>query len=143
GPGPYTYYADDAANTFTFDFGSPFSDGIYGFLLHGGLPIVCPTGLSNPAMLEEGAAGSGPYLLEEAVHGDHVTLKRRDDWKWGPSGITAQDLPPMVTFKVVPNETTAANLLLTGGVDIGKVAGPDVPRLLAEKALSSKTVTSN
>jgi peptide/nickel transport system substrate-binding protein len=93
-------------------------------------------------MVEQGAAGSGPYQLVEAVHGDHVTMKRRDDWSWGPNGITAKDIPSQITYKVVTNETTAANLLLTGGLDISKVAGADVPRLLAESSLINKTATS-
>jgi ABC-type transport system substrate-binding protein len=73
---------------------------------------------------------------------DHATLKRRDDWKWGPSGVTASDLPQTLVVRVVPNDTTAANLLLTGGLDIAQINGPDVTRLLAEKSLISKTSTS-
>jgi peptide/nickel transport system substrate-binding protein len=139
GPGPYTTEADDAAGTFTIKFGTPFTDAIYGFLTQ---KIVCTPGLDNPTMLEQGASGSGPYQLVEAVHGDHVTMKRRDDWTWGPNGITAKDIPQQIIYKVVTNETTAANLLLTGGLDIGKVAGADLPRLLADPTLTNKSSTS-
>jgi peptide/nickel transport system substrate-binding protein len=93
-------------------------------------------------MLNDGAAGSGPYQIEEAVHGDHLTMKRRDDWNWGPNGITAKDIPERVIYKVITNETTAANLLLTGGLDVSKVAGVDVARLLADSSLVNKTATS-
>ena len=69
-------------------------------------------------------------------------MRLRPDWKWGPEGLTAQSpgLPEQITFKVVTNETTAANLLVTGGLDLGLVAGPDVDRLLANKDLTNKKV---
>jgi peptide/nickel transport system substrate-binding protein len=70
-----------------------------------------------------------------------MVLKRREDWKWGPNGITAKDIPARVTFKIVTNETTAANLLVAGGLDIAKVGGAAVTRLLAERSLRSKSAT--
>jgi peptide/nickel transport system substrate-binding protein len=39
-------------------------------------------------------------------------------------------------WKVVTDQTTAANLLLTGGLDVAVMAGPDVDRLLGEKSLT-------
>jgi peptide/nickel transport system substrate-binding protein len=47
-------------------------------------------------------------------------------------------MPSKVILKVVTNETTAANLLLTGGVNIATVTGPDRSRL--EKAKLFKKV---
>ena len=60
----------------------------------------------------------------------------------GPNGVTAKDLPENVVFKVVTNETTAANLLLSGSLDLARAAGQDVPRLLEDKSLLNKTTTS-
>jgi peptide/nickel transport system substrate-binding protein len=142
GPGPYTTTADDAAGTFTVAFGTPFSEAIWGFLGYNGLQVVCPAALDNPDMLLDRAAGSGPYVIESSTRGEQLVLKRRDDWKWGPNGITAKDLPERVIFRVVTNETTAANLVLTGGLDVTKVGGLDVSRLLTESSLISTTATS-
>ena len=140
GKGPYTLSADDATGTFTWSTQTPASDAIYYFAWTGF--IVCPPGLANPGALQDAAQGSGPYMIEEAVHGDHLTVKLRPDWKWGPLGVTAKTpgLPDRIIFKVVTNETTAANLVLTGGLDLGQVSGQDVDRLLANKDLTNKSV---
>src|SRR2546426_263700 len=76
GPGPYSLAADDAAGTFTFTTQKPFTDAIYNFTTWYGF-IVCPAGLANPDALATTPRGSGPYLFEEAVPGDHVTVKLR------------------------------------------------------------------
>jgi peptide/nickel transport system substrate-binding protein len=139
GPQPYTITADDAASTISIGLSQPRGDAIYAFT--GGFgSIVCPSGLANPASLAETPAGSGPYTLVEAVHGDHITLKARTDWKWGPSGTTSKTagFPQELIYKVVTNETTAANLLITGGVDVAIVKGADVPRLRADKSLTTQ-----
>ena len=79
--------------------------------------MVCSRGLENRSLLDRGALGSGPYRLVESVSGDHYTFQVRNGYRWGPNGATtaAQRLPARVILRVVPNETTAANLLLTGG----------------------------
>src|SRR5262249_47791611 len=46
-----------------------------------------------------------------------------------------------VVVKVVTNETTAANLLLTGGLDIAKIGGADLNRLLSDSSVRSKSAT--
>lgn len=139
GPGPYSLSADDAAGTFTWTTQTADSDAIYWFATVG--LFVCPTGLANPTTLETTPQGSGPYMFVEAVHGDHFTVKLRPDWMWGPLGLTAKSsgLPQQIVFKVVTNETTAANLLVAGGLDISQVTGSDVDRLLADKGLTHKT----
>jgi peptide/nickel transport system substrate-binding protein len=139
GGGPFTMDANDAEGTFTLNLQTPFNDAIYAFTT---AVIVCPAGLDHEDQIATEVFGSGPYTVEEAVHGDHITLKRRDDWKWGPSGVTASSLPQKLVIRVVPNDTTAANLLLTGGLDIAQINGPDVTRLLADKSLMSKSSTS-
>ncbi|HET6501792.1 MAG TPA: ABC transporter substrate-binding protein, partial [Amycolatopsis sp.] len=57
-PMAYTATADDTANTVTITTSQPF-----GMLLQGAgsLPIVCPQGLKNPASLDHGTDGTGPY----------------------------------------------------------------------------------
>lgn len=143
GNGTRTVTADDSTGTVTVDLGVPNTGAIYSFAQTGG-SIVCPPGLADVASLQTKPSGSGPYTLVEAVHGDHVTMKLRPDWKWGPMSITASTpgFPEEIIFKVVTNETTAANLISTGGLDLSPVAGTDIQRLLADKSLTHKAATS-
>lgn len=145
GPGPYSVTADEAAGTVTFTVGTPNSELVYGFV--DDFPgyasaIVCPAGLANPQAMATQAFGAGPYTVEEAVHNDHVTMKLRSGFNWGPFNITAKTpgVPQTVIYKIVPNDTTAANLLLTGGLDLGAVFGPDAGRLLSDTSLAHRSV---
>jgi peptide/nickel transport system substrate-binding protein len=145
GPGPYSVAEDDAAGTVTFSVEKPFSDLVYGFTqLDPGLQtgIVCPKGLADPKGLATAPAGAGPYTLVDSVHGDHLTVKLRSDFNWGPEGVTAKTpgIPATITFKEVTNQTTAANLVLSGGMDAGTVTGPDVNRLLSDPTVANQRI---
>ncbi|WP_199434121.1 ABC transporter substrate-binding protein [Qaidamihabitans albus] len=126
--------ADDAARTVTVE--SPAPDAFLARNI-GSLPIVCRPGLDDRGLLERGGAGTGMFTLTEAVQGDHYTLDRREDYTWGP-GDWQQDqpgLPDTVVLRIVPNETTATNLLSSGEVNAGSVVGPDRRRLEAQGLL--------
>ncbi|GAB2971669.1 ABC transporter substrate-binding protein [Amycolatopsis acidiphila] len=122
--------ADDAAGTVTVTAASPDS-----FLVHnvGGLPIVCANGMKNRDLLKQGADGTGLYTMTEAVSGDHYTLARRKDYAWGPADwkTDTRGLPDTVVLRVVANETTSANLLVSKEVNAAQVLGPDQQRLKA------------
>nr|WP_246278855.1 ABC transporter substrate-binding protein [Phytohabitans rumicis] len=62
---------------------------------------------------------------------DRYTFRKRTGYTWGVDGVTSDTagLPDTVVVRVVPNETTAANLLLGGEVNAAAVAGPDRQRL--------------
>ena len=140
GPGPYTLLADDSAGTFTVNVGTP-KTGKLSFMATPWSSIVCPAGLANSTAIANQGFGSGPFTLDSAVHGVSVTMKARPDWHWGPNGATAKSagFPQSLVYKVVTNDTTAANLLTTGGLDLGEVAGPDVQRLAADHSLIHKS----
>lgn len=145
GSGPYSVTADEAAGTVTFTVGTPFSDLAYGFVdaQPGSMTgIVCPAGLVDPKVLQNGPQtyGAGPYTITDLVHGDHITMKLRDDFNWGPGGLTSKTVgvPQTAVLKVVENETTTANLLLAGGLDVGQVSGPDAARLITDKSLMNR-----
>jgi peptide/nickel transport system substrate-binding protein len=127
--------ADDAAGQVTVRTAKP-----TGFLLQSlsFLPIVCAKARVDRGMLAHGADGTGPYTLNEAVPGDHYTLQRRAGYTWGPARATTATagLPSKVVVKVVSNETTAANLLVTGGLNAATVSGPDRSRLQAANMFS-------
>lgn len=122
---------DNAAGTVTLTLAKPAP-----FVLNGlaSLPIVCPSGLKNRSALKAGTAGTGPYQLTEAAPGDHYTYTLRKGYTWGPAGAATatKGMPAKVIVKVVPNDSTTANLLLSGGLTAAQVLGPDAQRL--EKA---------
>jgi peptide/nickel transport system substrate-binding protein len=124
--------ADDAAGTVTVT--SATADAFLTRNL-GELQIVCHRGMKDRGLLKQGADGTGMYTLTEAVSGDHYTLTRRKDYAWGPGAWTTgqHGLPDRVVLKVVTNETTAANLLLSRQVNAAALVGPDKQRLKAAK----------
>lgn len=140
GDGPYVVTADDAAATVSVAIGQPNSGLLYAFTIGAG-DVVCPRGIANPDSLATTPAGSGPFTLESTVAGDSVTLVARPEWRWGPEGLSTRSpgFPQKMIYKVVANDTTAANLLVTGGVDVAVITGPDNARLAAGAALIRKT----
>lgn len=127
-PAAMTVTADDAARTVTITVPTPDP-----FLLQstGDLFIACKAGLDDPALLEETGIGTGMFELTEMVRDDHYTFQRRDDYTWGPDGATADEpgTPATVTVRVIANESTAANLLLSGELNSAQIVGPDRQRL--------------
>jgi peptide/nickel transport system substrate-binding protein len=127
---PYTAKGDDASRTVTVTMRSP-----YGFVLNtlGQVPIVCPRGMRDRGLLRSASAGTGPFVLTGVVPGQSYTFTVRKDYAWGPGGATtrASGTPAKVVLRIVPNETTAANLVLSGEVNFAKVTGPDRQRLAA------------
>ena len=77
-------------------------------------------------------------MVQSAVHGDHITLVRNHHFTWGLRGAPVK-LPKQLVLKIVTNETTAASLLITGGLDLGYVTGPGVARLEAQATLTHRT----
>jgi peptide/nickel transport system substrate-binding protein len=128
---PMRVTADDRSRTVRLMMDEPF-----GFLLHAisQLPIVCANGLKNREVFKNGSAGTGPYVLIKHNPGQNFTFKVRKDYRWGPAGAdtAAPGTPETVVLRVVPNETTAANLLLSGEVNLAGVTGEDQARLDAQ-----------
>ncbi len=121
--------------TVTFPSANPFP--VQGL---GAVHIVCAKGLANRNMLLNGADGSGPYKLVSVSPGSKYAFALRKGYTWGPNGSTSKGMPAKVVLDVVTNETTAANELLTGQVNIATVTGPDRARL--EKAKLFKRVVA-
>lgn len=103
------------------------------FLLAGlaNVPMVCDAGLADRSTLADSTNGTGPYVLTEATPNDHYTYEVNEDYAWGPGGATTDEdgLPATVTAKIVSNETTAANLLLSGDLNASQILGADAERL--------------
>ena len=97
------------------------------------LPLLCRQSLADPDALARATDATGPYQLSSAVPGASYTYVKRTGYAWGPGGSNDAAMPDKVVFKVVTNESTAANLLLSGQVDVAVVNGPDRLRLQAAK----------
>lgn len=132
--------ADDAAGTVTVTVPAPdaFLDRNVG-----GLHIVCNKGMKDRNLLKQAGDGTGMFTMTEAVPGDHYTMERRKDYAWGPGDwkTDQQGLPDKVVLKVVSNETTSANLLLSGQINLAAIAGPDKQRLAAQKLFQRESST--
>jgi peptide/nickel transport system substrate-binding protein len=129
---------DDAAGTVSITLTDPAP-----FVLNGlaSLPMVCPDGLKDRKSLAKATNGTGPYELTEAKPGESYTFKIRDGYTWGPGGASTdvKGMPDTVVLKITENETTAANLLLSGELNAAQVVGPDAKRLEAAGLFTAKT----
>lgn len=130
--------ADNASRTVTISLAQPAP-----FVLNGlaSLPMVCKNGMKDRKSLRNTTDGTGPYQLTEAAPGDHFTYQIHDGYTWGPNGATTatDGMPDQVVVKVIENESTAANLLLSGGLNSASVIGPDATRLEKAGLFSAKT----
>jgi peptide/nickel transport system substrate-binding protein len=131
---------NDSANTVEVTSGAPDA-----FLLRniGTLFIACGKGLTDRSLLAKGQSGTGMFTISDAVANDHYTMTRRKDFTWGPGDFDpkAKGLPDKVTFKVVQNETTSANLLLSGQLNAATILGPDQQRLLSQNLFHADLVS--
>ncbi|TIC80484.1 ABC transporter substrate-binding protein [Nocardioides sp. GY 10113] len=125
-PAGATAEADGSTVTMTLAEPSPFV-----LASMANLPMVCDAGLTDRKSLKDGTAGTGPYTLTEAVPGDRYTYSVREDYTWGPDGASTSETgtPATIVAKVVTNETTAANQLLSGDLNFAGIVGPDAERL--------------
>jgi peptide/nickel transport system substrate-binding protein len=130
GTGPFAVTTNAKQRSVTLTTKSPFRNMIQVFK---NLPMICPAGFealkSNPRALEQQTFGSGPYVVQDIKVGDQVTYKLRPEWKWGPKGTSTSYMPQTLTYKVVADNTTAANLLLTGGLTITQLDAQNYSRV--------------
>ncbi|MBI3914284.1 MAG: hypothetical protein HY327_08895 [Chloroflexi bacterium] len=83
--------------------------------------IVSPTAVNQlgDAKFALNPVGSGPYKFKELVSGDHVTLVRNPDYKWGPAAFinSGPAYPDQFIFRYLPEITTRLAALQTGEVN--------------------------
>lgn len=97
----------------------------------GTIEMVCQAGLDNPKTLVDATNGTGMYQLSDAQAGASYIYDKRDDYTWGPDGITSETegLPDTIELRMIPEDSTAANLLLSGEINSAVINGPDQARL--------------
>ena len=134
GNGPFTVTGDDAANTVKVTTEAPNNDLVAAFTApQSGL--VCPAGLEKGADTAKQTFGSGPYVAQDVVLAKSVTMTKNPAWAWGPFGETSETMADEIKFELIESDAAAANLLATGGLDAGWVAGTEVDRLSKESSL--------
>src|SRR5262249_42565187 len=128
--------ANSRAGTVTIRLNKPFGELLLGLAMPWA-SIVCPAGLRHPDSLKTKPSGSGPYVLTSLKRGSQYVFKARPNYNWGPGGWTTKKAgtPQTIIIKIVANESTAANLLLTGSLNAMSLTGPDYARLAATKSL--------
>ncbi|MEW1718845.1 ABC transporter substrate-binding protein [Streptomyces sp. NPDC093109] len=97
----------------------------------GTVEMVCQKGVDRPAGLKDTTNGTGLFALTSSTAGSTYTYTKRDDYDWGPNGVTSatKGLPDKLEIRVVTDESTAANLLLSGDINAAVITGSDRKRL--------------
>lgn len=86
-------------------------------------------------------AGTGPFVLTEAVKNDHYTLERNPDW-WGKdaAGNKLPFLDKIIVKPILEPDVRLTNLR-TGDVQVlNNLAGKDVPAVKADPTLTYQEV---
>lgn len=81
--------------------------------------------------------GSGPYEVVKWTRGDSITLKRNPDY-WGKKGTYEN-----VVFQFVPDETTRANSVQSGDLDIALLGPASVATAKSSDAIDVVDTKSN
>ena len=144
--GPYVGYVvgggelksvttDEAAGTVTVTLTKPYNGLVASLATAFPGSIICPSGLKNVKGLGAAPAGSGPYELNASAsqRGSSYVFELRKDYNWGPNGWKAgqNGVASKIVFNVATEETTAANMLTTGQVQIAPIAGINQSRVAA------------
>lgn len=126
-PAGLTATGDGATLSVTADVSDPFLATIVGDIF-----MVGQAGLDDPSTLESGSNGTGLYELTD-VGADKYTYETRDDYTWGPDGLTSETegLPDGLEVTVVTDDSTRANLLMAGELNAAAVEGADQERVEA------------
>lgn len=100
----------------------------------GTILLACQAGLDNPTTLTSKTDGTGLFALSEVEPQTSYTFTKRTDYTWGPDGVTSdtEGLPDKIQIRVISDESTATNLLLSGDVNAAIVLGSDRSRLDAQ-----------
>jgi peptide/nickel transport system substrate-binding protein len=105
------------------------------FLLQstGAVEMVCQAGLDDPASLADSTNGTALFELTDVAAGSEYTYTKRDGYTWGPEDVTSETegLPDEIVARVVTDEATSANLLLSGELNAAPIIGPDRERVEA------------
>jgi peptide/nickel transport system substrate-binding protein len=146
GQGTVEIAADDAGSTVRISLSQPFTTLPQGMsIAQSG--IVCPAGLANPEGLAAGTASgafSGPYTVEQAKQGLSYTFALRSGYTaWPEFATPLKGTPPSrIEVGISTDQSTVANQILAGDLDLGQFADPDVVNRFTQPGLHKYQVTS-
>ncbi len=147
GQGEATITADDAAATVRIALSEPFTTLPQGLAIPQS-GIVCPAGLADLDALAAGSvpgAFSGPYTIADAQQGLSYTFALRpgyDAWPEFAEPLTGTP-PKRIEAGITTDQSTMANQVLAGDLDLGQFADPDaVQRFTAQPDLHQYQVTN-
>ncbi|MBK1783536.1 ABC transporter substrate-binding protein [Prauserella cavernicola] len=147
GLGDVDVAADDRASTVRISLSEPFTTLPQGLAIPQS-GIVCPAGIADAEALEAGSvagAFSGPYTVQEAQQGLNYTFALREDYAAWPEFSTplTGEPPRRLEIGVSTDQSTVANQILAGDLDLGQFADPDaVKRFTAQPDLHQYQVIS-
>ncbi|AYA16279.1 ABC transporter substrate-binding protein [Streptomyces alfalfae] len=128
-----TITGDDETGTVTVTTASPWGEVLAG-LSGTGAGIVCEAGLdAGAAALAQGAvkgAATGPYEMATAQRGASYELRLRKGFEAYPrfASMPAGKPADRLRFQISKNESTLANQLQTGALDLAPLTGTDATR---------------
>lgn len=146
GPNTPVISSDNGAGTVTIKLEAPWSDMLHG-LTDKASGIVCPAGLADPEAAAAGkvkGAFSGAYSLTSAQPGKSYSVALTNPSFHWPAYMKKLDgvAPKHIVFSVVPDSSTAANLLITNSLDIATAFGTPIERLKHQRGITSTTYAS-
>lgn len=119
------------ATTVVFTLSSANFSFPYLFTSSGAVGLIgSPTALEADAEgFNRAPIGAGPYIVEEWVADDHVTMTANPDYFAGEPAIKT------LTYKVLPDPQSRENALVTGQIDITSISG-DFTKVAADPNLT-------
>ena len=99
-------------------------------------------GVQNNTAQQTEPVGTGPFVFEEYVVGDHFTATRNDDyWKQGPDG---EELPYAdgIEYRILEDGEARINALQSGQVNLAHTSSGSLITRLREQADSGRLATT-
>ncbi|NBC25089.1 MAG: hypothetical protein GVX78_05685 [Bacteroidetes bacterium] len=98
--------------------------------------------MKSPELSRNNILGSGPYSLESWETGRYIKLTKTSDW-WGEDHPVKNPLlksnPENIFYQIIPDESTAIQLLKAGDLDIVSDLSPlQVTEFLQDSSLTQK-----
>jgi len=129
------------ATTAVFNLKAPFSPLLANLIDRAGMMVSQKAydAIGNPDDFTRKAfkAGSGPFMLTEAVKDDHITLEKNPNW-WG-TDKDGSKLPYLdkITVKPITSSDVRFTNLKTGDAQVANaIAGKDVPAARSDSSLN-------
>src|SRR5690348_1860950 len=126
------------ANTVKFNLSSPFAPLLAALVDRAGMMVSQKVVEAQGAdfTLKPFKAGTGPFILTEAVKNDHYTLEKNPDW-WGKDkdGNKLPFLDKVTVRPIVDPDVRLTNIRTGNAQVINGLSGKDVPAVKADSSL--------